>query len=43
MHRKEEALKKPSILGIQTRTQKMRVLPLNIAWGIWLARNLKLF
>jgi hypothetical protein len=24
-------------------TKKMRALPLNIAWGIWLARNLKLF
>jgi hypothetical protein len=23
-------------------TKKMRALPLNIAWGIWLARNLKL-
>jgi hypothetical protein len=24
-------------------TKKIKALPLNIAWGVWLARNLKLF
>jgi len=24
-------------------TKKIKVLPLNIAWGVWLAKNLKLF
>jgi hypothetical protein len=28
---------------INKDTKKIKALPLNIAWGIWLARNLKLF
>ena len=28
---------------VKKDTKKIRALPLNIAWGIWLARNLKLF
>jgi hypothetical protein len=44
MYKKEEVLKKPSGLGNTNKdTKQIRTLPLNIAWGIWLARNLKLF
>jgi hypothetical protein len=36
----EEAFR---IWYINKDMKKFRALPLNIAWGIWLARNLKLF